>query len=557
MRFAGATGSDPDRGPRTREPRAPSPEPRNYNPPVDAPSPHRADAPASVRAFVLTISDTRSEATDTSGAAIVEVLTAAGHTITGRKILRDDPAPVASAVRGATVSADVIITTGGTGITSRDSTFEAIAQLFEKRLDGFGELFRMLSYQQIGAAAMLSRACAGTIRKTIVFTLPGSEKAVRLAMEKLILPEIGHVVRELEDERVNSQLPTSQLPEHVARAHGRASTYATSHRLRTLHIGTLRRWHVYASAMRPIKTTIPFREALELTLAAVTPIDRTERVALADAGGRVLAETIAAGADVPPFARAAMDGFAVRAADTLGATGTSPKTLRSVDVIFTGDAPRRPLAAGECAEIATGAPVPDGADAVVMVEETDRADGSSRRDSVAIQMAVRPGQNVTPRANDIKAGEQLLAPGDLLTPSRLGVCAAAGRSHVVVYARPVVAMVSTGNEIVEPGQPLGPAQIYDINRFTLSAAVALHGGVARVLPSAPDDLPALTAMLVEATRSADIFVFSGGSSVGERDLVLDAIRAGRRSDLPRHRREARQADGARPRQRAAGAGHAG
>ena len=172
--------------------------------------------------------------------------------------------------------------------------------------------------------------------------------------------------------------------------------------------------------MRPIKTTIPFREALELTLAAATPIDRTERVALADAGGRVLAETIAAGADVPPFARAAMDGFAVRAADTLGATGASPKTLRSVDVIFTGDAPRRPLAAGECAEIATGAPVPDGADAVVMVEETDRADGSSRRDAVAIRMAVRPGQNVTPRANDIKAGEQLLAPGDLLTPSRAG-----------------------------------------------------------------------------------------------------------------------------------------
>ena len=164
---------------------------------MDAPATHRADAPSSVRAFVLTISDTRSEATDTSGAAIVEALTAAGHTIAGRKILRDDPGPVASAVRGATVNADVIITTGGTGITSRDSTFEAIAQLFEKRLDGFGELFRMLSYEQIGAAAMLSRACAGTIRKTMVFSLPGSEKAVRLAMEKLILPEIGHVVREL------------------------------------------------------------------------------------------------------------------------------------------------------------------------------------------------------------------------------------------------------------------------------------------------------------------------------------------------------------------------
>jgi molybdenum cofactor biosynthesis protein B len=164
---------------------------------VDAPASHRADAPASIRAFVLTISDTRSEETDTSGGAIVQALLNAGHAIAGRKILRDDPGPVASAVRGATVGADVIITTGGTGITSRDSTFEAIAQLFEKRLDGFGELFRMLSYEQIGAAAMLSRACAGTIRKAIVFSLPGSEKAVRLAMDKLILPEIGHIVREL------------------------------------------------------------------------------------------------------------------------------------------------------------------------------------------------------------------------------------------------------------------------------------------------------------------------------------------------------------------------
>jgi molybdopterin adenylyltransferase len=164
---------------------------------MDAVSSHKADAPAAVRVFVLTISDTRTDATDTGGAAIVEALTAAGHTVTGRKILKDDPGPVAEAVRKATVTADVIITTGGTGITSRDSTYEALSGLLEKRLDGFGELFRMLSYQEIGAAAMLSRACAGTIRRTAVFSLPGSEKAVRLAMAKLIVPELGHVVREL------------------------------------------------------------------------------------------------------------------------------------------------------------------------------------------------------------------------------------------------------------------------------------------------------------------------------------------------------------------------
>ncbi len=158
---------------------------------------HRKNAPASVRCFVLTISDTRTEANDSSGGAIVELLTGAGHQIVGRRIVRDDSAAVRDAVQSALNTADVIITTGGTGITARDSTYEAISALLDKRLDGFGELFRMLSYAEIGAAAMLSRATAGSIGSTAVFSLPGSEHAVRLAMTKLILPEIGHVVREL------------------------------------------------------------------------------------------------------------------------------------------------------------------------------------------------------------------------------------------------------------------------------------------------------------------------------------------------------------------------
>ena len=150
-----------------------------------------------MRCFVLTISDTRTEANDVSGGAIVELLTGAGHQVAGRRIVRDDPAAVREAVQSAVNTADVIITTGGTGITARDSTYEALAALLDKRLDGFGELFRMLSYAEIGAAAMLSRATAGSIGATAVFSLPGSEHAVRLAMTKLILPEIGHVVREL------------------------------------------------------------------------------------------------------------------------------------------------------------------------------------------------------------------------------------------------------------------------------------------------------------------------------------------------------------------------
>ncbi len=160
---------------------------------------HKATSPASVRCYVLTISDTRTTATDTSARAIAELLEASGHEVAGRAIVKDDPdairAAIAAQLEGST--ARVIITTGGTGITSRDSTYEVVSRLLEKRLEGFGELFRMLSYQEIGAAAMMSRACAGTARGKIIVSLPGSENAVRLGMTKLLIPELGHLVREL------------------------------------------------------------------------------------------------------------------------------------------------------------------------------------------------------------------------------------------------------------------------------------------------------------------------------------------------------------------------
>lgn len=159
---------------------------------------HKRAAPKAVRCFVLTVSDTRTESTDTGGRAIADLLTAAGHIVTARAIVKDDAEQV-----GATVDrwlhvddGDAIITTGGTGITSRDSTYEAIDARLEKRLTGFGELFRMLSYEQIGPAAMMSRATAGLARGRIVIALPGSEAAVRLAMEKLVLPELGHMVQQ-------------------------------------------------------------------------------------------------------------------------------------------------------------------------------------------------------------------------------------------------------------------------------------------------------------------------------------------------------------------------
>lgn len=152
-----------------------------------------------MRCFIVTVSDTRNEESDTSGRAIAELLTAAGHDVAGRTIVKDEPTQVARVVSAQLASADVeaIITTGGTGITSRDSTYEAISGLIDKRLDGFGELFRMLSYQDIGSAAMMSRAVAGTSHGKFVAALPGSEAAVRLAMVKLLIPELPHIVQQL------------------------------------------------------------------------------------------------------------------------------------------------------------------------------------------------------------------------------------------------------------------------------------------------------------------------------------------------------------------------
>jgi len=146
----------------------------------------------------VTVSDTRTLETDSSGRLISTLLEERGHRVSGRTLLKDEPGDVRQTVTALVndSSVDVVITTGGTGITARDSTFEAIDGLLQKRLAGFGELFRMLSYHEIGAAAMLSRATAGLSGRTVILALPGSEHAVRLAMEKLVLPELGHLVRE-------------------------------------------------------------------------------------------------------------------------------------------------------------------------------------------------------------------------------------------------------------------------------------------------------------------------------------------------------------------------
>jgi molybdenum cofactor synthesis domain-containing protein len=200
--------------------------------------------------------------------------------------------------------------------------------------------------------------------------------------------------------------------------------------------------------------------------------------------------------------------------------------LRVIEKVYTGNVPARAVEPGTAIEIATGAPMPQGADAIVMVEETEKAG-----DDVRIQTPVYPRQNVGRQGADITVGQTVLSSGDVFNPSRIGALAALGIADVEVYQKPTVAILSTGNEIVDPGQELKPGQIYDINKFTLSTIIAEHGGIPMPFATAQDTVDALE-RAIDAAAACDVLVFSGGSSVGERDLILDVI--GRKGEIVFH-----------------------
>lgn len=282
--------------------------------------------------------------------------------------------------------------------------------------------------------------------------------------------------------------------------------------------------------MKPFGSVLPLDEALTIVREAIAPIARTERVPIDAAHGRVLAATIVAPRDVPAFDRAAMDGYAVIAADTIDAAPDRPHVLRLAGRVYAGDNAEQAVTPGACLEIATGAPLPPGADAVIMVEET-RLAASAGGGEAAVQIlaAVTPRQHVVRRAADMRAGDVIMPSGVPLEPSRIGALAAIGIAEVEVYAKPRVAIVPTGNELIAPGLPLPAGHVYDVNRYTLAALVDRHGGIAHQQPTVIDTPEAVRTMLDRMADDAahtpvDLLIVCGGSSVGERDLVIDALR---------------------------------
>lgn len=255
-------------------------------------------------------------------------------------------------------------------------------------------------------------------------------------------------------------------------------------------------------------------EALAQILAGVRPLD-PEKVALVEAQGRVLARDLVAPFALPPFANTSMDGYAVRSADLAGTSDQQPALLKMVGVVPAGGEFVGELATGTTVRIFTGAPIPAGADAVIQQELTAPSpDG----EFIPMLAAIAPGHNIRMAGSDVQAGSLVVARGTELGPAEIAVAAAIGAARVEVTRQPRVAIIGTGDELVEPGQPLGPGQIYNSNALMLAAAVRAAGGVPWVLPTASDTLDDIRAHFTQA-QAADLVLSSGGVSVGDFDLV--------------------------------------
>ncbi|MEM2169410.1 MAG: molybdopterin-binding protein [Candidatus Bathyarchaeia archaeon] len=267
----------------------------------------------------------------------------------------------------------------------------------------------------------------------------------------------------------------------------------------------------------PFKLLVSREEALNLLLSSIKPIDRAELAPIERASGRVLARDLVAQMDIPPFDRAAMDGYAVKAEDTYGASEFNPKVLKLAGILRAGESTDKRLGHGECIRIATGCPIPADADAVVMAEFAEEKGGE-----VLIYRAAHPLENISLRGEDIRKGDVVIREGEILTPAKTGVFAALGLRKALVYQKPRVAVIPTGVEVKEFGFDLESGHVYDVNSYTLASILLENGAIVTRAPIVPDSYDALK-LALHRYLDHDMIVFSGGSSVGERDILAKVI----------------------------------
>lgn len=270
---------------------------------------------------------------------------------------------------------------------------------------------------------------------------------------------------------------------------------------------------------RPFKSLIGYEKAYSIVMDNVKGICRTEDITILEAAGRIAAADVIAELPLPPFNRSGMDGFAVTAKDTYEATRLKSRRMRLIGRIYAGSPPlKRKLRTGEVIAIATGAELPTGADAVIPIEDTETS-GSV----VNLHRGVHPNENVSKTGSDIQAGTVVVKKGIVLDSKRIGVIAAIGRNTVKAFERPRVAVIPTGTEIAEPGGRLERGKVYDSNSRALAVLAKENGCDPVIFNIVPDEGKALAETVEEAMKS-DMIIVSGGSSVGERDLIVDIVR---------------------------------
>ncbi|KAF0290935.1 Gephyrin [Amphibalanus amphitrite] len=507
----------------------------------------------------ITVGIITGKAEDRSGPALVTLLES-GELFPAEtreiKVVPDEKEDIQAAVAELAPRCDLVLTSGGTGFAARDVTPEAVSPLLERPAPGL--VAAMLNGSlAITPMAMLSRPVAGVRGRCVVVTLPGSTKG---AVEnlRLLAPGLPHAVdlvrnrltqvqdvhRQLQDgdetggEKTAARETTTDSTTLSVDAGSRKTSLTSDsaktsppaaaghqhqcpHQLQYTAAGdsTVDLSQVSARDRRSPYPAISLSEAQKITIDAVSAHQPTvETVNITAALGRVLAEDVSARVPLPPFPASVKDGYAVLAADGVGIRRVLGASNAGVD---DGGASETVLA-GTCVRISTGAPLPAGADAVVMVENTRLVEASpdGRRElRVEILAAPAEGQDIRPIGSDMAVDTPVASRGTRLGAFELAALAAAGVCELQVYSRPTVAVLSTGNEVQEPGQPLAAGRIYDTNRLTLLSALPAAGAEVIDAGIAIDEPGVQLAAMRSALRRADVLVTTGGVSMGERDII--------------------------------------